>query len=137
MLIFLKGRNMADIRIVLADANDAYRVGLSKVIGRQLDMDLVGIATDGKQAVRLIQQLKPDIALLDILLPPTNGFEIARLVNVNCPKTAIIMVSVYSESKYINSDGANIVACIGKDTRVTSVMDTVRTIFAQRTKEGG
>lgn len=91
------------IRIVLADDHPLTRVGLKDYLLKEEDFELVGEASDGIEAGRLIESKKPDVALLDIRMPGESGVSLARKVRDLSPSTAVIMLTSYDAQQYVLS----------------------------------
>jgi DNA-binding NarL/FixJ family response regulator len=89
------------IRIVLADDHAITREGIRLVFAGLTDQVLVGEAADGDAAVRLVQQLKPDILLLDINLPGRHGLQVARWLRTTDLKTRIVILTGYDSESYV------------------------------------
>ena len=89
------------IRIVLADDHAVMRRGLRLVLLEQEDFQVVGEASDGREAVRLAETLQPDVMVLDISMPGLNGIEAARQISAKHPNTALVVLSMHSDEGYI------------------------------------
>lgn len=89
------------ITVVLADDHAVVRDGLKLLLETQADLQVVGEATDGRQAVRQVARLRPRVAILDIAMPELNGIEAARQIKEVCPETRIIILSMHSSSEHI------------------------------------
>lgn len=89
------------IKILLADDHKLLIDGLRPLLERQKQMEVVGIAKDGLEAVELATRLRPDIILLDISMPRLNGIDAARKILRDCPETKIIMLSMHADRRYI------------------------------------
>jgi DNA-binding NarL/FixJ family response regulator len=94
---------MEKIRILLADDRLLAREGLCRLLEREEDLDCVGIAEDGEQAVKLVRELKPDVAIIDVAMPKIDGIETVREIKLIHPKTAVLMVSAYKYDHYVLS----------------------------------
>ena len=71
---------MNKIRVLLADDHAIMRIGLSSLLSREKDISVVGEASDGEQAVALAKELKPDVVVMDLMMPKLNGSEATRLI---------------------------------------------------------
>ena len=71
---------MKKIRVLLADDHAIMRIGLSSLLSREKDIDVVGEASDGEQAVSLARELKPDVVVMDLMMPKLNGSEATHLI---------------------------------------------------------
>lgn len=89
------------IRIVLADDHPLTRKGVAACIAEEEEMQLVGEASDGDAAWDLIQQLQPDVALLDIRMPGQDGIEIARRIKDSALSTKAIMLTSFDAQQYV------------------------------------
>lgn len=84
---------MAKLRILLADDQTMLRDGLSVLLNDQPDMEVIAQATTGRQAVRLVRECRPDIAVLDLSMPDMAGMEAAQQIHAGCPATRVIALS--------------------------------------------
>jgi DNA-binding NarL/FixJ family response regulator len=89
------------IRIVLADDHSLMREGTRRILEQYPDLRIVGEAGDGEQALSLVQQLKPDVAILDIRMPKINGIDLVRLLRQCCPETKTLMLTAYDDDDYV------------------------------------
>jgi DNA-binding NarL/FixJ family response regulator len=92
---------MPKLRIVLADDHTLVRHGLRKVLQDQSDWEVVGEANDGREAVRLVQELKPDVAILDIAMPRLNGIEATRQIARRFPEVHVLVLSMHADEPYV------------------------------------
>jgi NarL family two-component system response regulator LiaR len=89
------------IRILLADDHALVREGMRDQLEREKDLQVVGEASDGEEAVQLCDELKPDIVLMDIVMPKLNGIEATRLIKQANPTTSVLILTAYSDIRYI------------------------------------
>lgn len=92
---------MNGIRILLADDHSVMRTGLRLVLERQPDFAVVGEAADGREAVALTQQHRPEVVVMDVTMPNLNGIEAARQITAASPETGIVMLSMHSDEAYV------------------------------------
>jgi DNA-binding NarL/FixJ family response regulator len=92
---------MPSIRVLLADDHKLMRSGLRLLVEQQPEFRVVGEAGDGRQAVALAVELKPDVAVLDIGMPELNGIEAAHQITEQLPETAVVMLSMHSDESYV------------------------------------
>ena len=85
------------IRVVIADDHVLYRRGLQMVVSQEEDIDIVGEAGDGKEAVERASELRPDVILMDVRMPHTSGIEACQAIKVLVPSTKIIMLTMSDE----------------------------------------
>ena len=89
---------MRKIRIVVADDHALMRVGLRSMLVLEDDMDVVGEASNGKDAVRLADELHPDVIIMDLMMPLIGGAEATRKIHQNDPEAKIIILTSYGSS---------------------------------------
>ena len=89
------------IRVVLADDHVLVRQGLKSLLERE-GFQVVAEASDGQEAVRYVQTLKPDIAVLDITMPVLNGLDAARQMSLSSPKAKTILLTQHDEEQYLS-----------------------------------
>ncbi|HET9215793.1 MAG TPA: response regulator transcription factor [Terriglobia bacterium] len=92
---------MKKVRILIADDHGIVRTGLRLQIERNEAFEVVGEASDGREAVRLAELLTPDIVIMDIAMPNLNGIQAAAQIVKNQPTTGIIILSMHSDETYI------------------------------------
>jgi len=88
-------------RILIADDHATLREGMRLILQQEKDFELVGEAADGEEAVRLASELKPDIIIMDIVMPKLNGVEATRQIKQVSPSTALLILTAYSDIRYI------------------------------------
>lgn len=88
------------LRILLADDHVIVRQGLRALLDRER-LEVVGEASDGREAVKLATTLKPDLAVLDLAMPLINGMEAAREILKSDPRTKVILLTMHTEDRYI------------------------------------
>lgn len=89
------------ITVLLADDHAVVRDGLRVLLQQSADISVVGEAADGREAVQLAQELKPDVVIMDITMRELNGIEAARLLRELCPATRVVMLSMHSNSEHV------------------------------------
>ncbi len=89
------------IRVLLADDHTVVRDGLRILLEAHGDIEVVGDASDGRQAVALAQQLLPDVVVMDIAMPGLNGIDAAQEIRRACPSVEILILSMYSTNEHI------------------------------------
>jgi PAS domain S-box-containing protein len=85
------------LRVLIADDHEIVRQGLASLLAEAQDIELVGQAGNGREAVDLAYQLRPDVVILDVAMPLMNGDEAARQIRRHLPQTRIVALSMYDE----------------------------------------
>ena len=91
------------IRVLLADDHAVLRDGLRLLLEREADIEVIGEAGDGEEAVRKADQLFPDVVVLDIGMPKMSGAEAARVIKKKKPKIGILALTVYEDDEHVSS----------------------------------
>nr|MBP9217070.1 response regulator transcription factor [Agitococcus sp.] len=86
------------IRVLLVDDHTLFRSGISALLASQDDIEVVGEAGEGSEALKLVQTLQPDIMLLDLNMPGLSGLEVLKLTLEDNPQQAVIMLTLSEES---------------------------------------
>ncbi|HEX9871939.1 MAG TPA: response regulator transcription factor [Candidatus Tectomicrobia bacterium] len=124
---------MSQTTVVLADDHPVVRQGLHALLETQSDFIVVGEAADGLEAVRLVERLKPNVLVLDLMMPGLNGLEVTRQVCQRTPQTCVVIVSMYSNEAYVLEalrNGAT--GYVLKDTETSELVQAVREVAAGR-----
>ena len=89
------------ITVFLADDHAVVRDGLRSLLEAQPDINVIGDAANGRETVRRVVQLSPDVAIIDIAMPELNGIEAAQEIGEVCPSTQIIILSMHSTNEHV------------------------------------
>lgn len=119
------------IRILLADDHVLMRMGLSTLVACEEDMKIVGEAKNGRQAVELAHALKPDIVIMDLMMPELSGAEATKLIHDAYPEIKIMVLTSYATSKEMSdaiTNGAD--GALMKDTAAEDLISAIRSIIA-------
>ena len=120
---------MDKIRILLVDDHAILREGIRAILEQEPDISVVGEAEDGRTAVRLACQLKPDIVLMDIAMPLLNGLEATRQIRHDCPEVRVLILSMYDNDEYIRQALANgAMGYILKDATAHELINAIHAI---------
>jgi two-component system response regulator NreC len=92
---------MSRVRILLADDHTIVRHGLKKLLEERPEWEVVAEAGDGREAVRLAEQHKPDVAILDVAMPLLNGIEATRQIVKRAPATRVLVLSMHADDAYV------------------------------------
>lgn len=122
---------MDSIRIVLAEDHALMREGTHRILEQYSDFEVVGEAEDGEQALELIKNTNPDVAVLDIRMPKLNGVEVVRRMKSCCPDTKALMLTAYDDDDYIFAlmeAGAS--GYLLKTANAKELADSVRSVYS-------
>lgn len=92
---------MDRIRIVLAEDHAVVRQGTRQLLEQHQDLEVVGEAANGEEAVALVEQFRPDVAIIDIAMPVMNGIETTRQIKTRWPTTAVLILTAYDDDQYV------------------------------------
>ena len=92
---------MKRIRILLADDHAVVRQGFKMILDAEADMEIVGEAGNGRQAVDLAEQLRPDVVVMDVAMPELNGIEATRRLASSVPHARVVALSMHKDSVYV------------------------------------
>ncbi len=121
-------------RILIADDHPPFAYGLSKLLTEQPDMEPVGIASDGEEAVKLANELKPDVVVMDISMPRLNGIEATRRIKEELPQTAVLTLSAYGYHPYVLSAlEAGAAGYLLKNVPMRELLNAIRALCAGET----
>jgi DNA-binding NarL/FixJ family response regulator len=89
------------IRILLADDHTMVRQGFRMILAAQPDMEIVGEAGNGREAIELTEELHPDVVVMDVAMPELNGIEATRRITTSSTSTRVLALSMYKDSVYV------------------------------------
>jgi NarL family two-component system response regulator LiaR len=115
------------IKVVLADDHAVVRHGLRFMLAQRPDIQVVGECDDGVQALELVTELLPDVALLDLLMPGMDGVAVTREIKRLVPSTQVIILTSYHEDEYIfNAIKAGALSYLLKESSPQELVEAVR-----------
>jgi len=119
------------IKVLIIDDHQIFRDGISSLFNEAEDIAVIGYASDGEDALEKIDQLDPDVLLLDISLPKITGFDLMRIVNKKYPDIKILVLSMHTKDEYIfEAINAGALGYLPKqNTSKDELLNAVRTVF--------
>ena len=90
-----------ELTVLIADDHPLVREALHRALDVEEDMKVVAEASDGEEAVKLASELKPDVVVMDIVMPKVNGIEATRKIKEIAPDTAILILTAYDDEEYV------------------------------------
>lgn len=117
------------IRILIADDHAVLREGMRNLLEKEKDFEVAGEASDGEEAVKLATELKPDVVVMDIVMPKLSGIEATRLIKQANPSSAVLILTAYSDIRYIlGLLEAGACGYLLKSARGTEVVGAIRAV---------
>jgi DNA-binding NarL/FixJ family response regulator len=121
------------IKVLLADDHAVVREGVRLVLEKSKGIEVVAEAGDGREALRLAEQFRPDVAVLDIAMPEMNGTEAARRLAEECPATRVVILSMHATAEHIHRAlAAGALGYVLKESAGAEVVEAVRAAAAGR-----
>jgi two-component system, NarL family, nitrate/nitrite response regulator NarL len=123
-------REAADpIRVVIADDHKILRAGVSQLLSGERDFEVVGEAGDGAEAVALVQQLQPDILLLDLAMPRMNGLDAIRELTASCQCRIILLTAAIDKRQILEALQLGAWGVLLKQTAITLLFKCIRAVM--------
>lgn len=122
---------MDKIKVLLAEDHTIVREGTREFVQHEPDMEVVGEASDGEEAVKLATELQPDVVIMDIRMPKLNGIEATRQIKALCPSIAVLILTAYDYDQYIFALlEAGAAGYLLKGARARELIDAIRAVYA-------
>jgi DNA-binding NarL/FixJ family response regulator len=121
------------INIVLADDHQVVRKGVKALLSSEADFNIVGEAGNGLETIEVVEKVKPDILVLDLMMPGLNGLEVNRQLSKKCPGTRTVVLSMHGSEAYVLEalrSGAR--AFVLKDAPPEELVHAIREAYAGR-----
>jgi DNA-binding NarL/FixJ family response regulator len=117
------------IRVLLADDHAMVREGLGALLAASGGISVVGEVGDGRESLRRVEELKPDVVVMDIAMPELNGIEAAAMIRSRCPDTRIVILSMHSSTEHIHrAFAAGATGYVLKSSAGAEVIHAVQTV---------
>ena len=120
-----------EIRLVLADDHAVVRSGTRELLEQQPDLRIVGEAADGEEAIRLAQELQPDVLIMDVRMPRISGVEATRRIKAEHPHIRVLVLTAHDDDEYVFAllqAGAN--GYLLKTAEIDELVRAIRTVAA-------
>ena len=128
---------MRIIRALIVDDDASFRRRVKEVLASEPDIEVVGEASDGQEAIHKARELEPDLVLMDVRMPGTNGISATRQLKNEMPALKVIMLSILDVQEYRDAamaSGAS--GYVIKKSLITELVPTIKSVFERREKEG-
>jgi len=118
------------VRVLLVDDQTLFRSGLARLLSVQPGLEVVGEAGNGADAVRLVEELEPDVVLMDIRMPEVDGIEATRLITRARPSTRVLILTTFHTDSYV-LDALRSGACgyVLKDSAVEAIASSIQAVM--------
>lgn len=122
------------IRVLVVDDHTIVKDGLCALLKEEPSVEVIGNAADGRSAVRLAEELGPDVVLMDVALPELNGIEATRQIVQSKPRVRVLALSMYADGVYVTEMlKAGAAGYVLKDCEFEELARAIRTVAANRT----
>ncbi len=118
------------IKVLIADDHSVVRKGTRQILEQEPDLEVVGEASDGVEAVRLTESCKPNVAILDVAMPNMDGIEATKKIKSLHPEVAILILSAYDDDQFVfGLLDAGAAGYLLKSVRSYELVDAVRAVY--------
>jgi two-component system, NarL family, invasion response regulator UvrY len=118
------------IKVLLADDHSIVRAGLSRIVEESGDMEVIAEAADGREAIRLVRETSPDVAVIDISMPGLDGLEVVSQLHGQCPDLPILILTMHEEGQYVvRAIQAGAMGYMTKQSAPEQLLKAIRKIF--------
>lgn len=125
---------MKKIKILLADDHKITRQGLRSLLANEPDMEVVAEAEEGRGAVKLASEMKPDIVIMDVSMPDLNGMEAARQITKSMPAVKVVALSMHSDNMYVTEMlKSGVCGYLLKDCAFEELASAIRSVIDGKT----
>lgn len=125
---------MQTIHVILVDDHAVLRAGLRALLNAEPDIEVIGTASDGGEAIKLVASLQPDIVVIDLTMPGMSGLETIQHISANFPQTRTLVLTMHSEEQYIlRAVKAGAKGYVLKSAADVELIKAIRKVFANET----
>ncbi len=119
------------IQVLLADDHSIVRAGLCRIVEEAEDMTVVGEADNGRDAIRLAEKLRPDVAVIDISMPALDGLEVVSQLKTRLPELPVLMLTMHEEAQYVvRAIEAGAMGYLTKQSAPEQLEEAIRKIYS-------
>jgi len=119
------------IKILIADDHAFVRESTRRILEQESDLEVIGEAGDGEEAIRLATSFKPDVAIIDVAMPKLDGIEATRQIKTLCPAITVLILSAYDDDQFVFSLlEAGAAGYLLKSVRGQEIVDAVRAVYS-------
>ena len=119
------------ISLLLADDHVLVRQGTRELLEHEADLEVIGEADNGEQAVKLVTELQPDVVIMDIAMPKLSGIEATKRIKALCPSTAVLVLTAYDHDQYVFALlEAGAAGYLLKNVRSHQLVEAIRAVHA-------
>jgi DNA-binding NarL/FixJ family response regulator len=123
--------NEKKIKVMLVDDHVVVRMGLKAIIDLENDLEVVGEAANGEDALKLIRQLKPDVAVVDLMMPKMNGVETTSAISQDFKNTKVLILTSFSDSNEVGrAIATGALGVLAKDSSHADIISAIREVAA-------
>ena len=126
------------MRVLIAEEHPLYREGVVRAIKERPELELVGEAADGGQALALIKELQPDVAVLDVKMPELDGLQVANAVARDSLRTRVLMLSAFLDRQIVfQAVAGGAAGYLSKDANRLEITDAILAVHRAWTRPSG
>lgn len=115
------------IRVLICDDQTVVREGLAAILGTDSEIEVAGLASNGREALDLVQEIQPDVVLMDLNMPVMNGVQATRHLSRSHPNVRVLVLTTYAEDQWVlDAVRAGAAGYLLKDTRRDALVDAVK-----------
>lgn len=118
------------IKVLLADDHSIVRAGLRRIVEESGDMEVIAEAADGREAIRLVREISPDVAVIDISMPGLDGLEVVSQLKSQSPDLPILILTMHEEGQYVvRAIQAGAMGYLTKQSAPEQLLTAIRKIY--------
>src|SRR5207249_3628040 len=122
-----KGRAAMVIRVLIVDDHSVVREGLRMFLARDSDLEVVGEAADGAEAIEQARRLQPDVVVMDLLMPVLDGIAATRMIRSELPETEVLaLTSVLERASVVEAIRVGVIGYLLKDTKASELRTAIK-----------